>query len=140
MNPYAEFARIPRPRNGPEGSGPGFGADPLAESLSRAAFRAIEAVEAAVGAVIERLRADRRRRLTIRELSTLDDHNLRDIGLQRSQIRSVAHALAAGEVPSRGADDLGIRPLATPARLRRAANDNARHDIQSPSRASLRAC
>ena len=140
MNPYAEFARIPRPRNGPEGSGPGFGADPLAESLSRAAFRAIEAVEAAVGAVIERLRADRRRRLTIRELSTLDDHNLRDIGLQRSQIRSVAHALAAGEEPGRGADDLGIRLLATPPRPRRAANDNARHDIQSPSRASLRAC
>lgn len=140
MNPYADFVRVQRPRNGPEGSGPGFGADPLAESLSRAAFRAIEAVEAAVGAVIERLRADRRRRLTIRELSTLDDHNLHDIGLQRSQIPSVAHALAAGEEPSRDADDLRIRLLATPARPRRAANDNARHDIQSPSRASLRAC
>ncbi len=140
MNPYAEFARIPRPQNGPEGSGPGFGADPLAETLSRAAFRAVDAVEAAVGAFIERLRADRRRRLTIRELSALDDHSLRDIGLQRSQIRSVAHALAAGEQPSRGADDLGIRLLATPARPRRAANDTARHGLQSPSRASLSPC
>ena len=140
MNPYAELFRIQRPRNGSDGSGPGFGADPLAETLSRAAFRAIEAVEAAVRALIERLRADRRRRLTIRELSALNDHNLRDIGLQRSQIRSVAHALAAGEVPSRGADDLGIHLLAPPGRPRRAATDNARHDIQSPSRASFSAC
>ncbi len=122
MNPYAEFARIQHPRNGAQGSGPAVGADPLAETLSRAAFRAIDAIDEAVGALIERLRAERRRRLTIRELSALDDHSLQDIGLQRSQIRSVAHALAAGGEPSRGADG------------------DARDGLRSQCRASLSPC
>ncbi len=137
MSPYTDIA----PNSGPDSVRKGhFGADSRAETLSRAAYRAIDAVEAAVRALIERLRADRRRRLTIRELSALNDHNLRDIGLHRSQIRSVAHALAAGEESSRGADFLRIRPLATPARPRRAANDNARDSLQSQCRAASSPC
>ncbi len=141
MNPYAEVAHVLRPATDSARERPtGKDADPLALVLSRAAFKTVAAVEDAVARLVERFRADKRRRLTIRELSALDDHTLRDIGLQRSQIRSVAHALAAGEEPGRGADDLRIRLLATPARPRRAANDNARDDLQSQSRAALSAC
>ena len=41
-----------------------------------------------------------RRRLTINELMALDDHTLKDIGLHRSEIPSVAHHLPAAAIRS----------------------------------------
>ncbi len=127
MNPYAEIVHLQRPRDG--------AADPLAETLSRAAFRAVEAIEAieeTVVTFIERLREGHRRRVTIRELSALDDYTLRDIGLHRSQISSVAHDLAAGGVAGGAKGRTASDPVVAKAAAH-PANDNS----APPSRAAV---
>ncbi len=50
-------------------------------------------IETGVSRLVEGLRAARRRRVAIGELSVLSDHALKDIGLHRSQIRSVVHEM-----------------------------------------------
>lgn len=124
MNPYAEIVQLQRPRDG--------AADPLAETLSRAAFRAVEAIEETVVTFIERLREGHRRRVTIRELSALDDYTLRDIGLHRSQISSVAHDLAAGGVAGGAKGRTASVPVVAKAAAH-PANDNS----APPSRAAV---
>lgn len=53
---------------------------------------------------IETSRRARRRRATIRALSGLSDHTLKDIGLSRDGICSVAIELSASPRPTRPAD------------------------------------
>jgi uncharacterized protein YjiS (DUF1127 family) len=61
-----------------------------------AAWKAIvRAVADPVRAVVELIRRANRVRATYRELSALSDHRLRDIGLSRSEISSVADMVAA---------------------------------------------
>lgn len=55
----------------------------IGRALARAAAR-----------LVREYRRDRMRRITIRELSALENHRLRDIGLERGDIVSVAEALA----------------------------------------------
>ena len=43
--------------------------------------------------VVDTIQASGKRRAAIRELAAMDDHALRDIGLSRSQIRSVVDDL-----------------------------------------------
>lgn len=54
--------------------------------------------------VVETSRRARRRRATIRALSGLSDHTLKDIGLSRDSICSVAIELSASPRPTRPAD------------------------------------
>lgn len=99
-------------------------ADPLDDVVSRAAYRLIEAIDRVVRGMGRKIRAGRVRRATIRELSALDDGTLADIGLHRSQIRSVAHALAA--------------ETATADRSQHAAaNDNAARGPRAASETAL---
>ncbi len=53
------------------------------------------AVTAPVRGFIEAVRRFRRERQTYGELSRLSDHQLRDIGISRSEIGSIAQSLAA---------------------------------------------
>ena len=61
--------------------------------------------------VIRFLRAWRRYRATVQELSMLSDHELADLGLTRSQIGSVAYRSAKD-----GAGDTECDPRIDPAR------------------------
>ena len=47
-----------------------------------------------VRAAIGRLRTSQGQRSTVRDLAAMDDHLLRDIGIPRSEIRTVATAVA----------------------------------------------
>jgi len=57
-------------------------------------------LDSLVGALVRPLRQAMMRGETVRELRQLDDHMLRDIGLERSQIEEIADALA-GSAPQR---------------------------------------
>lgn len=79
----------------------------LGRALARAASR-----------LVREYRRDRIRRITIRELSALESHRLRDIGLERGDIVSVAEALAdakfreAPTVEVSSEPESGIEPFA----------------------------
>ena len=49
----------------------------------------LRSIETGVSRLVEGFRAARKRRAAIGELSALNDHMLKDIGLHRSEIRSV---------------------------------------------------
>ncbi|MCH8999871.1 MAG: DUF1127 domain-containing protein [Proteobacteria bacterium] len=53
----------------------------------------LRSIETGVSRLVEGFRAARRHRATIGELSALSDHALKDIGLHRSEIRSVVHEM-----------------------------------------------
>ncbi len=55
-----------------------------------------EALANPVAAVARRVATERVYRQTLRELRSLEDHRLEDIGVERSEIRAVARALADG--------------------------------------------
>ncbi len=56
-----------------------------------------------------------RRRAAIRDLSRLSDHMLKDIGLHRSEIRSVVDAMARATAPARRQTPVSRRPARRPA-------------------------
>lgn len=61
-----------------------------------AAFRAVVgAVRSRLQGLAQRLEANRRARATYRELSMLNDHQLSDIGLSRSELLFVARSIGA---------------------------------------------
>ncbi len=62
-----------------------------AHDLSILAYKAIEAVETAVNLIVRRYK----RHVSIRELSRLDDHILRDIGISRFEIPAVVDGALA---------------------------------------------
>ncbi len=71
------------------------------EARSAAYYATWRAVTAPVRGLIEALRRARRERETYRALSRLNDHQLRDIGISRSEIGSIAQAVAV-EPPEAG--------------------------------------
>ena len=95
--------------------------DGLSADLGIAAYKAVEAIEAAWNWIDRQYR----RRGSIRELSELNDHMLKDIGLRRSEIRGVVEAML---------DAPAVRPVASwpvvkagpaaPPEIPAAANDN----------------
>jgi len=61
------------------------------------------------------LHRQRVRRITIRELMTLEDAALTDIGVERSQIRSFAEALVQGSDNQQARTESSVEVQATPA-------------------------
>lgn len=64
-----------------------------------------------VKATVESIAREWNRRSTIKALRSLEDHRLEDIGIERSDIRSVARALAYGT--AEGETNIATRAVAT---------------------------
>ena len=60
----------------------------------------LHSIEIGVSRLVEGFRAARRRRAAIGELSALSDDTLKDIGLHRSEIRSVVHEMTRAAAPA----------------------------------------
>ncbi len=119
---YAVAGRLPDPL-----VTRGLGMADPAPTLSVAAYRAITAVTEAAGWVACQFRRRRTRRATVRDLQSLDDRMLADIGLPRSAIKAVASAAVDRNVPpcARRAETKITAIVATAVANRPAANDNS---------------
>ena len=73
------------------------GALPLWQHGRRAVGFAVSAVAKATAGVVESMRRRHREAVTVRELSALRDRELRDIGIERDEIRFIARTLAQNE-------------------------------------------
>ncbi len=67
--------------------------DKRGSALIRKAFRGLLDIRSLLRALVKNLQLARKWRATIRELAALDDHILRDIGLERSSIAEFVGAL-----------------------------------------------
>ena len=123
MNPYMELPKLNHPAHDVARSS-AF----LDQQISATTYRAVNAVET-IGNAVRRLFQARRQRREVRAsvaaLSALDDRTLMDIGIDRSEIRSVVEetqrAEAAGTAgPSPRVD----RIVSAPSNRSGAANDN----------------
>ncbi len=74
----------------------------------------LRSVETGVSRLVEGFRAARRRRAAIGELSALSNHALKDIGLHRSEIRSVVDELTRAAAPAQS-QPVSRRPARRPA-------------------------
>ncbi len=81
MNPYTLFPLTAQRASAITG--------PIAEELSVAVYKAIDAVANFAGAIAGTITKWHKRNKAIRELSALSDHLLKDIGISRSEIRGV---------------------------------------------------
>ncbi len=127
MNPHTQLPRLNRRIDGDRNRGIPTLVDPLDETVSVYSYRSIDAIGDLFGRVIDVLRTWQRRRRAISELTALGDRTLKDIGLHRSDIRSVVEELLVSESSSRVKT---TRPAertfsATPRNARQeAVNDN----------------
>lgn len=86
-----------------------------AETVARMFTGSGRAIRRAVLALLESVRREHRKRAAIRELNSLSDRTLKDIGLVRGDIRSVVTDLLDGGRPSRAMEQSlpsSRRPLA----------------------------
>ncbi len=67
-------------------------------------------IETGVSRLVEGFRAARRRRAAIGELSALSDRSLKDIGLHRSEIRSVVDEMSRGAAPAQRQTPVSRQP------------------------------
>ena len=119
MNPYMELPKLNTPRHVSRAD------DSLDHVISIAAFRAINAVETVFSRWLERRRLNRRRSGAIADLSRLDDRVLKDIGIDRSEIRSVVdETLRVEAAREQGQAPAHDRVLRGRAPARKAANDD----------------
>ncbi len=114
MNPYTILPRLNKPAAN----------DPIDEAISVYAYKAVSAVAESVANAVGAVRAWRARRASIDELSRLDDHLLKDIGIDRSEIRAVVNGMLSR--PPARSDRLSpaLHVAAAADRARPAAHDN----------------
>ncbi len=120
MNPYMILSRSNKPVvNGPVG-----------EAISVTAYKAVNAVAERVKNTVDAVRTWRQRRAAIAELSRLNDHLLKDIGIDRNEIRAVVNGmLSRPSAPThRPAPVLHVVSAPDPARPA-ADNDNEHADV-----------
>lgn len=120
MNPYMELPKLNRPSHH-VAQRSAF----VDQQISATAYRAVNTAETlgnAVGRFFEAWRQRREVRASIAALSTLDDRTLKDIGIDRSEIRSVVEETQRAEAagPSPRAD----RIVSARSNRSGAANDN----------------
>ena len=96
------------------------------EGASVAAYRAVNSAAAAVGRVARAIVRRHRRNKSIRELSALSDHMLKDIGISRGEIRAAVDAIrdAPAAQPAGGPRLIAERSATATAR-QAPANGNA---------------
>ncbi len=125
MNQHTQLPRLRRRIDGDRNRGiPTLVRRVLADSGGGVS---LQALESRVSRLRQALSVWRRRRAAVGEVSVLNDHMLKDIGLHRSEIRSVVEELLGSESSSRV---MTTRPAertfsATPRNARQeAVNDN----------------
>ncbi len=120
MNPYMILPRSNKPVvNGP-----------VDEAISVTTYKAVNAVAELVENTIDAVRMWRQRRAAIAELSRLNDHLLKDIGIDRNEIRAVVNGmLSRPSAPTHHpAPVLHVVSAPDPARPA-ADNDNEHADV-----------
>lgn len=128
MNPYMELPLLHQRFHNDNGRGSGSdlrAADVTSEAISIQAYRLIDRIEGWAGRLVQSYRLWRRTRLAVQDLARLDDRMLKDIGIDRSEIRSVV--LEKVRADSQANDDQPVRVdrlISLPRRLPKAANTN----------------
>ncbi len=112
MSLYTILPRLNRPRvNGP-----------LDEALSVYVYKAVTAVAEWVANTVNAVRTWHTRQRAIGELSRLNDHLLKDIGIDRSEIRTVVDGMLRR--PPAREHRAAVHVVTSANRARPVANDN----------------
>ncbi len=112
MNPYTILPALNKPvANGP-----------IDDAISVYAYKAVTAIAESVANAVGAVRGWHARNASIRGLSRLDDHLLKDIGIDRSEIRAVVNGMLS-RPPTRGHRP-ALRAVTATDRAHPAANDN----------------
>ncbi len=112
MNPYTILPGLNKPvANGP-----------IDDAISVYAYKAVTAVAESVANAVGAVRTWHARNAAIGELSRLNDHLLKDIGIHRSEIRAVVNGMLSR--PQAREHRPALRVAAAADRARPAANDN----------------
>ncbi len=114
MNPYTILPRLNKPAAN----------DPVDDAISVYAYKAVTAVAESVANAVGAVRAWHTRNASIRDLSLLNDHLLKDIGIDRSEIRAVVNEMLSRPPARKDRSSLALHVAAATDRARPAANDN----------------
>ena len=88
------------------------GALPLWRNVRRAFGFAVSAVAKSIAGIVESARRRHREAVTVRELSALRDRELRDIGIERADIRFIARSMAQNDKDPRRQRQASLHPQA----------------------------